>query len=72
MFITLADFDFRWGGEREQNDGGRGEGGYQTPLGRMNVYLGGTLLNVPGLGDGADDGEGGGPGGGAGGKTENK
>ena len=41
-------------------------GGDQTPLGRMNVYLGGTLLNVLliGLGHGAIGGEGGGGGGG--------
>ena len=62
MFITLADFDFSWGGGREQNEGG-------GALGRMNVYLGGTLLNVPGLGDGAGGGEGGG-GGGTGGINE--
>ena len=51
MFITLAYFHFRLGG------------GNQTPLGRMNVYLGGTLQNVLGPGDGAGGGEGGGRGG---------
>ena len=33
-------------------------GGNQTPFGRMNVYLGGTILYVLGLGDGAGGGEG--------------
>ena len=61
MFITLADIDFRWGGGREQNEGAGG-GLNQTPLGRMNVYLGGTLLNMLGLGDGSGGGEGGGAG----------
>ena len=36
MFITLADFDFRWGGGREQNEGGGamkgGRGGEIKPL----------------------------------------
>ena len=58
MFITLADFDSRWGGVREQDEEG-GRGGKQTTLGRMNVYLGGNLLNVLGLGGGAGGGEGG-------------
>ena len=59
MFITLADFDSRWGGGREQDEGDAGGGGHQTPLGRMNLYLGGNLLNVLGLGGGAGGGEGG-------------
>ena len=58
VFISLADFDFRWGGGREQNEGRSPRGGDQTPLGRMNVCLGGTLLYVLGLGDDADGGEG--------------
>ena len=45
--------------ERTKRRGGEG-GGNQTPLGRMNVYLGGNLRNVLGLGDGAGGGEGGG------------
>ena len=61
VFITLADFDSRWGAPgKEQNDG-RGGGSNpfnQTLVGRRNVYLGGTLLNVLGLGDGAGGGEG--------------
>ena len=33
MFIALAGFDFRWGGGREQNEGGRlMGGGNQAPL----------------------------------------
>ena len=37
-----------------------GGGENKTPLGRMNVNLGRTLLNVLGLGDGESGGEGGG------------
>ena len=57
----MADFDFGWGGGREQNERG---GGDKTPLCRMKVYLEGTLLNVLGLGDDAGGGEGGVGGGG--------
>ena len=39
-------------------------GGDQTPIGRMNAYLGGTLLYELGLGDGAGGRQGGGAGGG--------
>ena len=48
-------------GRRERTK--RGGGGNQTPLGRMNVYLGEKLLNVLDLGDGAGGGEGGAGGG---------
>ena len=47
-------------GENQKRGGGAMEGGNQTPLGRMNVNLGGTLLYMLGLGDGAGGGEGGG------------
>ena len=58
MFITLADFDIWWGYGREQMRAG-GDGGDQTPLGRMNITWK-ELHYVLGLGDGAGDGEGGG------------
>ena len=44
----------------ENKTRGGGNGGGQTPLDRMNVYLGGTLLYVVSIDDGVGGGEGGG------------
>ena len=51
---------------------GRGGGGRSNPFRSHEGYLGGTLLNVPGLGDGAGGGEGRGGGRGGGGGGGNK
>ena len=57
MFISLADFDFRWGGGREQNEGGGGPNPF-----RSHEYIPGRNFTTRalGLGDGAGVGEEGG------------